>query len=372
MARRNSLLPILLFAVLLCGMGGQSTPHVRVEALPRYEVLFSNSAGWTGADGAYTAALSQKTTAWFFGDTWIGQVKDGRHLDATLINNSVGIQQGKNPATATIEFYWRRGADGRPAALFQPIDGRGWLWALDAVMAPKGLYVFLIQAERTSPDAILNFKIVGTWLGHVENPSDAPLKWRIGQTRIPWTGFSTSGAVLWGSAVLRVDDVLYVYGTAEDRGAAVAHKHMILARVPLAGLADFSQWRFYSGSGWVSDFNRVGRLLEGVPNEYSVSYLGGLKRYALVYSEDGFSKNILARLSRDPRGPWGDAIRLYQCPEAQWDASIFCYAAKAHAVLSQNPDALVITYIASSSDFNKMAADARLYRPRFLRATFTK
>jgi len=97
-----------------------------------------------------------------------------------------------------------------------------------------------------------------------------------------------------------------------------------------------------------------------------------LRQYALVYSEDGLlSKNILARLSREPQGPWSEAMRLYQCPEARWDASIFCYAAKAHDFLARGPDELVITYIANSVDFNKMANDARLYRPRFLRAIFT-
>jgi hypothetical protein len=352
-------------------MGGRPLPVVRVEPLPQYERLFSNEDGWTGADGAYTAALSESMTAWFFGDTWIGQVKNGRHVNATLIHNSVAIQQGKHPATATIRFYWNHAADGRPAALFRPADGRGWFWVFDAVMTPKGLYAFLAQTVRTKGDAVFDFKVIGTWLGHVENPTEMPLKWRIGQTPIPWAQSSTSGTVLWGSAVLQADGALYVYGTAEDGGSAAGHKHMILARAPLSMLDDFSQWRFYAGGSWVADFKRASYLLENVPNEYSVSYLAGLKQYALVYSEDGLSKNILVRMSCAPQGPWGDAIRLYQCPEAQWDDSIFCYAAKAHAILSKDPDTLVITYIANSVDFNKMASDARLYRPRFLRATFT-
>jgi hypothetical protein len=362
---------ILLSASILLGMGGrQPMPDVAVEALPQYEVLFSNEDGWTGADGAYSVALNQDTTAWFFGDTWVGQVKNGRHLNATLINNSLAIQQGKNPATATIDFYCGGAADGGPAALFQPADGRGWFWVFDAVMTQKGLYVFLIQTERTPGDAVFDFKVIGTWLGYIDNPTEVPSKWRIGQTRMPWTEFSTSGAILWGSAVLKVDDDLYVYGTAEDGSGAVRAKHMILARVPLSMLADFSRWRFYAGDSWVSNFKRASRLLANVPNEYSVSYLAGLKQYALVYSEDGLSKNILTRLSREPQGPWGDAIPLYQCPEAQWDDSIFCYAAKAHDILSRHPDELVITYIANSVDFNKMVNDARLYRPRFLRVTF--
>ena len=352
-------------------MGGRPLPVVTVEPLPQYDLLFSNKDGWTGADGAYTVALTESTTAWFFGDTWIGQVKNGRHVNATLIHNTVAIQQGKNPATATIKFYWDHAADGSSRALFRPADGRGWFWVFDAAMTPKGLYAFLVQTERTQGGAVFDFKVIRTWLGHVENPAEVPVKWRIGQTPIPWAQSSTSGTIVWGSAVLQVGDDLFVYGTIEDGGSDGGHKHMILARVPLAMLDDFSRWRFYAGSSWVADFNHASPLLENVPNEYSVSYLAGLRQYALVYSEEGLSKNILARMSCAPQGPWGDAIRLYQCPEAQWDNSIFCYAAKAHAILSKDPDSLVITYIANSIDFNEMANDARLYRPRFLRATFT-
>lgn len=371
MASRNNFFIILLIISLLFGMGA-CTPmsNIAVEVLPQYEALFLNAEGWTGADGAYSVAVDQNTTLWFFGDTWIGQIKDGRHIDATLVNNSVAVQQGKNPQTATIEFHWGRTPGDRPAALFQPADGRGWFWVFDGVMTPRGLYLFLIQVERTMTEAVFGFKVVGTWLGHIGNPTEAPLKWRIEQTRIPWSGLPNSGTILWGSAVLPVDDFLYVYGTAEDDGGEVRHKQMILARVPLSVPADFSRWRFYAGGSWVSDFKQASRLLEKVPNEYSVSYLSGLKQYVLVYSEDGLSRNILARLSRNLQGPWGEATQLYECPEARWDDSIFCYAGKAHAILSQGPHELVITYIANSLDFDKMANDARLYRPRFLRATF--
>ena len=146
---------------------------------------------------------------------------------------------------------------------------------------------------------------------------------------------------------------------------------MILARVPISSLSDFSRWRFYADGRWVSDFTRASRLCEDMPHEYSVNYLPALKKFVVVYSQDGLSNNILARLAVEPQGPWSDPIQLYQCPEADWDHSIFCYAAKAHATLSNTSDALVITYIANSVDFNKTANDARLYRPRFIRATFS-
>jgi hypothetical protein len=370
MRARNHLFIILLSVSLLCCAGGRSTPNVTVEALPQYNALFSNEDGWTGADGAYSIALDPYTIAWFFGDTWIGQIKNGRHVNANLVNNSVAIQHGRSPVEAEMDFHFGRAGDGSPAALMRPADGRGWFWLFDGVLTAEGLYLFLIQVERTAGNAVFDFKVIGNWLGHVENSADSPSAWRLRQSRIPWSKFSASESILWGSAVLQVDNVLYIYGTTEDTGSTDREKHMILARVPVSRVADYSRWRFYAHGQWVSDFRQASPLGANMPQEYSVSYLTVLKQYAAVYSQDGLSKNIMVRLSPGPQGPWSDPIWLYQCPEAEWDNSIFCYAAKAHAILSQTPDELIITYIANSVDFNKAANDARLYRPRFLRVTF--
>jgi len=372
MTTRNALFIVFLSLSLLFCAGVTPNPHVTVEALPQYDALFSNENGWTGADGAYSVALNQHKIAWFFGDTWIGQIKNGRHVNAILVNNSVAVQQPRNPAEAEINFYYGRTGDGSPAALIRPADGRGWFWVFDGVMTADGLYLFLIQVERTAGNALFDFKVIGAWLGHVANPQEPPPAWRVGQSRIPWSEFSASETILWGSAVLQVGNFLYIYGTAEDAGDKVRQKQMILARVPVSRLADYSHWRFYADGRWISDFKQAGRLSAHMPHEYSVSYLAGLKQYVTVYSQDGLSKDILARLSAEPYGPWSDPIRIFQCPEAERDHSVFCYAAKAHAILAHKPDQLIITYIANSVDFNKTANDARLYHPRFLRVTFKR
>jgi hypothetical protein len=369
--KNNHFAAVFLF-LLLQIFACSSMPDVTVETLPQYDALFSNKDGWTGGDGVYSVALNQHTISWFFGDTWIGQIKNGRHVNATLVNNTVAIQHGRNLPEAEMDFYFGRAGDGSPAALMQPADGRGWFWVFDGAMTAKGLYLFLIQVERTAGDAVFDFKVIGVWLGHVENPGELPSAWRVRQSRIPWSTFSGSESILWGSAVLQIDNFLYIYGTAQDTGSTDRTKHMILARVPVSLLSDYSRWRFYANGRWVSDFRQAGRLSANLPHEYSVNYLPVLKQYAVVYSQDGLSKNILARLSPEPQGPWSDPIWLYQCPEAEWDNSIFCYAAKSHAILSQTPDQLIITYIANSVDFYKTINDARLYRPRFLRVTFTK
>ena len=82
------------------------------------------------------------------------------------------------------------------------------------------------------------------------------------------------------------------------------------------------------------------------------------------------SEYIVARTAPDPYGPWSDPIILYRCPEEEWHESIFCYAAKAHPEITSAPDELIVTYVTNSYDFDRIEADARLYRPRFLLIRF--
>jgi hypothetical protein len=370
--KKKSFSVLILLVVLLQTFACSTVPPISVETLPQYDALFLNQEGWTGGDGAYSASLNHNTISWFFGDTWIGQIKNNRQVNATLVNNTVAIQQGKDPATARMKFYYLRARGNQPEALIRPDDDRGWFWIFDGAMTPEGLYVFLIQIERSPGHAVFDFKPVGTWLGLVANPDESPTRWRITQTKVPWSTFSAAGGILWGSAILQLDDFFYIYGTAEDASKDMVRKHMILARVPIASLTDFSQWRFFADGRWVSDHRRASLLSPNMPHEYSVTYLLALKRFVAVHSEDGLSNTILLRLSPKPQGPWSEPIPIFQCPEARWDNSIFCYAAKAHSALSERPDELIVTYIANSVDFNKVVQDTRLYRPRFLRITFQK
>ncbi len=360
---------LLLFLLLPAACGGQ--PALRVEPLPSYDALFETHRGWTGADGAYTVRLSDSETLWLFGDTWWGDIRDGRHEDATIVNNSVAIQSGLSPPDAVVRFYCGRAPDGKPRAFIQPMDGQGWLWIYHGALAPDGLYLFLMQMQRTLSPAAFGFKTTAVWVGHVANYRDPPGQWRIVQHRLPWVAFSAAGNTFFGSWVLKKDGFFYVYGIAEEKINGRSRKSMILARTPQNGLTDFDQWRFYAAGKWISDFTGAGHLCENMANEYSVSFVADLGKYVAVYSQDGFSKNIIARFAPAPWGPWSKPVTFYQCPEAAGNKGIICYAAKGHPGLSMASDELLITYVANSIDFYIMAANARLYRPRFLRIRFT-
>lgn len=364
------LLRIGLAALLLVLWACQSIPRPTVEALPAYEALFTRSQGWIGADAIYSVALTPDQTMWLFGDTFWGRIENGRRRDALLVNNTVAVQTGRSPPNADIAFYIGRQENGEPAAVIRPTDGRGWFWIYDGIRTGSGLYLFLVQIERSKDPSVFGFSLIGNWLGHIANPQDSPGHWQITQRRLPWTTGSGKNPILFGSALLPVGRDLYIYGARDSVIGGRLQKDMLVARVPIEQLADFRLWRFYAGDHWAESIEDAAAACDDLANEYSVSYLPGLKKYVLVYSEGGLSPNILARVAAGPTGPWSKPIWLYRCPEAQWDNRIFCYAGKGHPEISTAPGELIVTYVSNATELEMLEADARLYRPRFIRVRF--
>jgi hypothetical protein len=355
---------VLLF--LLSSACQHYLPQFTVESLPRHEALFIRSEGWTGGDGVFSIGLDPNRILWLFGDTFIGKVKDGRHINAVLVNNTIAVQTGKEPSQSAIGFLHGRTAQGTPAAFLQPADGVGWFWPYHGVRTKEGLFLFLIQLDRTDGPPGFDFKPFATWLGIVSNPDDPPDRWLLQQRELPWSNENR----LFGSSVLLKGDDCYIYGTVDETAGEGKRKHLILARVPATRIMDFTQWRFYANGEWVAEVERASRLGENVANEFSVSFQPAINQYLMLYTQDSFSDYMVFRLAPELQGPWGEPIRFYRCPEAEWDPRIFCYAAKGHPELSGSPEELIVTYTTNSMDPTLIESDTRFYHPKFLRLRF--
>ena len=365
--RLERLSPIELKRQALAGGAGQIKhgaleAKYSVEPMPQYDALFTKEKGWTGADGAYSVALSDTITVWLYMDTWIGSIVDRQHKDATMINNTIALQKGKDPSTASVTFFWQTPKDEKPAAFITPADGIGGFWIFHGVAADGKLYLFLTQIAEGG-------KYIGTWLGQVDNPKDEPLKWRVKQYKVPFGRYSQNGDLYFGSAIMKDGDFVYIYGCDEDWKKGMDGRRMVVARTPPDKIADFEKWRFWNGADWVADVNKAGGLFNGLAAEYSVSFQPAMKKYVAVYTDKGMSANIMMRLADTLVGPWSEPYIVYTCPEYKWHKTYFCYAGKGHPELS-GPDELIITYACNSTDFGQMARDARIYRPRFVKIKF--
>jgi hypothetical protein len=364
----------LLNCVLLCSgetLSPEAPPGLSFgDAVQdhRMNALFERKDGWIGADGAHSVDMSAARRLWLFSDTWVGRVREGKRFDATILNNSVGLQ-GSSGEISEMRFVVGKTGDHKAGAIFTPADGRGWFWLQAGARVDKNLFVFLSQVEKTDKPGVFGFRQISQSLGIVSDPDGDPTSWRCEQLKLPCTIFSPERELTFGAAVLRDKDYLYVYGTDEVVKPTGRDRYLIVARVPPSDIKDFAAWRFYGGDGWSVDFRASKRMVSRMASEGSVSYLPHMKQYVLVYTDGGLSDRVLARTAPQPIGPWSVSTVIYRCPEAGRHKKIFCYGAKAHPSLARGNE-LVVSYIANSFDFWQVAADATIYLPRFIRVKY--
>ncbi|HXS67990.1 MAG TPA: DUF4185 domain-containing protein [Candidatus Polarisedimenticolia bacterium] len=355
----------VLLALLFVLSAGAQPPFGHGRPAPGMNALFQQTNGWVGGDGAYSVPLTREKTLWLFSDTWVGNVRDGRRTNVTMVNNTLALQEGRG-AKAKMEFIIRRDTDGKPVAFVTPEDKRGWFWLQAGACIDQHLFLFLTQIEKTDEPGVFGFRQIGQSLGIVTNPLAPPLDWHIEQHKLPCTEFTSKRHRTFGAATLVDGGYLYIYGIDEDIHGKSLERYSTLARVPTNHIADFSAWRYYADGQWDVDFRKASRIADHMASEYSVSIQRKLGQYVLVYTDRGLSPKIQVRTSPTPWGKWSDPITVYQCPEMSKDKRLFCYSAKAHPAQITD-DALMISYVVNSYDFGQVINDASLYWPRFVR-----
>ncbi len=353
--------------LLLTSLAAPPEPPVVVKAEPDAALTakFRRPDGWVGGDGAFSVPLSDTRAVWLFSDTWVGSVRDGKRKDVTMVNNTVGVQDGTG-ADAKFTFFVQKTPAGKPATLFVPPDGKGWFWLFAGHHAGDKLHVFLPRFEKAPGPAAFGFKPVDVWLGTISNPNTEPTKWKIEYTKVPFASFEEKRKLAFGSAVLTAGDHTYIYGYDETPGKPFASRKLVVARVVKDKFTDFDSWRFFAGGEWKADMKSATGLANNVGAEFSVSYLPELKRYAMVTSELGLSDRIVGRFATSPEGPWSDAVLLYTCPEMKKDKKVFTYAGKAHPHLATGTE-LVISYATNAFELGPVINNAELYWPNFVR-----
>ncbi len=233
--------------------------------------------------------MNSRTTLWLFGDTVIGQVRDGKRINTDMVNNTIALQ----PIGGSPSFFYRTNNAGKPASVFQPVDlTNSFFWPWDGIRTDRGLFVFLMQVRHTADKSVWGFDVFATALAFVPNPDAPPQDWKITLRTVPFKPF--------GWAVLRDGDFIYVYGTERKRGGS------FLARAPAESLDDFGQWRFYENGQWGENVRDATPVFTEAPSEGSVRWLPGLRRFVTIYSPDIFGDIVMRTAeTRRVRGSTG-------------------------------------------------------------------
>ena len=231
-----------------------------------WDAAFTRTSGWTGGDVAGTVNLGDGRMLWLFGDTWIGDVADGRHANGSrMVNNTIAIQSltgkaSEPPAKSELQFYWHGGSKD-PSAWIAPKllpasagetksdskDSNGWYWPTGGGTVVPGpgdrprLLVFLFHiGKRQGKEGIWAFKSLGGTMATIDNIADPVEKWNARQDDIPFAVGSDAVAnsakknsrpkeINWGVAAIRYRPVpdagqewLYIYGIRNEVAAQSA------------------------------------------------------------------------------------------------------------------------------------------------------
>ena len=335
------------------------TPSVGAAPANDYDAAFNHygdtSGLWSGADSTYSARLPGGRELWSFSDTLIGPVEpDGsRPSDTPFVNNSFVVTKHGRFETVI------GGTSQAPRSIAAPADPSAWYWSGDPTVTGRYLEVPYLEFHRTGTGTF-DF----AWLKNVVARFDARTLRLVDVTDLP-----SAAGVEWGSYTLRQGRYTYVYGV-EDLGA---DKYMHVARVHGTDLR--GHWQYFTGTAWSANENDSARVLDGVSNEYSVSRLG--RGYVLITQDttEVLSTHIVAYFSCNPAGPFTAKTLVYSTPEtgaagSYHNPNVYTYNPHAHPELSFG-NQLLISYNVNSFDINDVFADASIYRPRFVVATFT-
>jgi hypothetical protein len=360
--------------VLVPGSTAQAEPDP--AALDAEWVAYSDHsscADWAGGDGVSAIRLNPAQLAWFFSDTTIGPAGPTigfSHLSG-FVHNSLVIQTDAEPGSTFVTMTGGGacigpGGPGNAAPVVGPPPAypggpSDRYWEEDGLQAGGTVvkfydhyragiepYVPVGTVIATFPVSQLSAAGRGPRYGAVARPQLVTLP-----SYRPRGGHTP---ILWGAALLRLGNTVYVYGT-ESPNVSVPDRLLYLARVPISQLTEFSAWRFYAGAGRWAAGQRSARPLQprgsGLDPSSGFSVIQAGHRYWLIQIGPALgTTDIDAYPARSPWGPFDFAAGrlLYRDPAIGLDAAHgyrIMYEARAEPALSTR-NTLVISYNVNS------------------------
>lgn len=367
---------LLSLALACCALGCADdayVPIVAAETWPEADALFRSDPRWLGGDGALSIALGGDRVLWLFGDSFVAMGANSDRSDSELVRNSIAIQTGLDPLSASLKYYLPTDSDGSPGAFFAN-QGDEWHWPGHGVRLGSGPLIVFLAALRPTSEG-LGFAEAGYRVVKIDDPDVDPLAWKLTWFDGPKLA-ADPGATL-GTAVLH--DGGYVYAAASGRGSQHTGYIARLAEAELAAGQLDPEWWGGGARGWRTAGQLAGapptEVMNDIGSECSLHFEPRVASYLHVASRGFGSTTIAVRASHGLTGTWSPPEDVFTPPESR-GAAPFVYAAKAHPELTTgNNDELVVTYATNSFEFSDLftpEGQNELYWPRFVRLTLAR
>lgn len=330
-------------------------------------MLFHQDPRWLGADGALSVPLADDRTLWLFGDTFIATSTTHVRRESEMVRNTVALQQGKDPRTASMTFHWRQDRHGRPASFF-PENGERWYWPVHGVRLDEGPLIVFLYAIAPRLGHGLGFATEGYAIAVIDEPDASPDAWIPSLVEAPPSALDAVPA----TAVVRDDAYIVALAVRQEGTHAGA-----LVRYPTARLAQgdvcHAEWWAGDERGWIAE-SSLGVdgpvfVLDDAGAECSLHWDDRVDSFVHIAS-DGFGASTIGlRTAPALTGPWSSPTVVYRPPESDGPRP-FVYAAKAHPELVVPiASGLIVTYATNSlelADLLTPQGASSLYWPRFV------
>lgn len=172
----------------------------------------------------------------------------------------------------------------------------------------------------------------------------------------------------WGAALAVDGDWVYAYGTANPGRPGVFGFSLLVSRARAEDVLDRSRWRYWDGTRWQADPERAVELVPaegGVSQTLSVFHRGD-RWYALSKRDGDLGDQLVFWTAPGPTGPFTPTAPVATVP-TDLDSGAVTYMPLAHPRIFPEGGTVVASYSRNNTDFEKIEADPRLYRPTFLR-----
>jgi hypothetical protein len=337
------------------------TPCFEASPWTEADRLFRSDPRWLGTDAAASVALGDGRILWLFGNSWVDPEGRGARYHARRVPNTIAVQSGTDPATATMRFHWRAGADGRPAAFF-PGQGDEVLQPGSGVRVDDRLVLFFARLRKVEGGGL---EPVGWTAMLVSNPDAEPARWRMRLLDLP---ANPLGLRLGYTAVLRMEGHVYALGAQHP----LTTHPVFVARWPeqsvRRGRLKRPEWWAGEQLGWVPDASPAQRipLFEHGQPELSMHVDANSGQLIVVQALGDGPADIALRAAAALPGPWPEARMVYR-PGEYYRPNVRITGARAHPAITGAD--LVLTYTPHPVRYIEALTDPAIHYPRFLRLT---
>lgn len=298
--------------------------------------FFRRTKGWIASDGGITIRLSDGSTLWLMGDSFVDDYDSATGTVPCLFNvrNAALLQ----PAG---DWNWRNtktligNGPGIKSYFKNNPDDKYFMWPAEGFQLNDTIYVYCASLKNEGHGAFGFAKAGNDFFAKIKFPE---------MKVVAFSSLQNFGKVDFGAGFIKDEKSGFMYAYGQQLKSV--ENNLYVARFPISN--PNSAWEFWNGNAWVKDPGELQpiakqTLVEGTFQVKKVKDKIVLMSSALSVDCDQ-GKEIYASVSDNITGPFKERKTVYTIDDTLQGHYPFFYAAMIHPEFINDKDEVLITY----------------------------